>query len=245
MGFSSNDLIFNNKNFKELLKVEKIEMSLLPQIENISQKIPGRAGNLFRKNQLGSREIVIYCRLIKKSREDIFNARRELASLLYTQKPEVLKFRNEKNLYYKAILDGDTKFEIKGKSAFIVLKFIAHDPLGYSEDRVISATGTRIEFEYNASYESAPIITARLKSTNPEFILIDSISKDFVKIKNNFNSGNMVKIDCINNFVEINSYKSMKLLDYNSDFLKIRKGRNIWTFSSPVDYEVRYSERWL
>ena len=36
MGFSSNDLIFNNKNFKELLKVEKIEMSLLPQIENIS-----------------------------------------------------------------------------------------------------------------------------------------------------------------------------------------------------------------
>ena len=55
----------------------------------------------------------------------------------------------------------------------------------------------------------------------------------------------MVKIDCINNFVEINSYKSMKLLDYNSDFLKIRKGRNIWTFSSPVDYEVRYSERWL
>ncbi|MBF1064241.1 MAG: hypothetical protein HXL18_05865, partial [Peptostreptococcus sp.] len=42
--FSENDLIFNGFNFKDLLKVEKVEMSLIPQIENTSQKIPGRAG---------------------------------------------------------------------------------------------------------------------------------------------------------------------------------------------------------
>ena len=37
----------------------------------------------------------------------------------------------------------------------------------------------------------------------------------------------------------------MRLLDYKSDFIKIKKGENRWAFSQSVNYEIAYQERWL
>lgn len=243
--FSENDLIFNGFNFKDLLKVEKVEMSLIPQIENTSQKIPGRAGAVFRKNNLGIREIIIYCRITKSNKQEIFDFRRRLSSLLYTEKPEILRFRNEKNLYYKAILDGDIKYSTSRKSAEVALKFVAHDPFGYSDIKTISGTGDRISFNYDASYNTSAIISLTLTSSAEIFLIQDLTSTKFIRIINNFSPGAKVKADCINNFIEINGEKSMRLLDYKSDFIKIKKGENRWAFSQSVNYEIAYQERWL
>lgn len=243
--FSENDLIFNGFNFKDLLKVEKVEMSLLPQIENTSQKIPGRAGAVFRKNNLGIREIIIYCRIIKNNKQEVFDFRRRLSSLLYTERPEILRFRNEKNLYYKAILDGDIKYSTSRKSAEVILKFVAHDPFGYSDIKTIKGTDNVVYFNYDATYETSAALHFELTSSADTFMVQDLTSTKFVKIINNFSPGAKVKVDCINNFIEINGEKSMRLLDYKSDFIKIKKGENRWAFSQRVNYEITYQERWL
>lgn len=242
----NDDLYFNGHNFKDLLKVEKVEMSLLPPLENVLQRVPGRAGSLFRKNQLGSREIIIYCRLIKRSKDEIFETRRTLAKLLYTESPKQLKFKNEKGLYYNAILDGDIKFTTSGKSAEIILKFIAHDPLGYSEEKRISTRRGLVQFNYNGSYKTKPIIQITFTGQVDSFRISDNTSYDFISIKNTFYPNTVLKIDCIENYISINGSKSMHLLNYESTFFEIKTPLVQWTLSSNnVECDIFYQERWL
>ena len=136
---------FAGQNLNDFCKVLNVTKTILPPRENFSKEVPSMMGTYFTGFKYGVREITLEVALVGISREDLATKIRALADVLDVKNPSKLEINDEPNLYYYAVLDGDTKFEKKFNTATCELKFICHNPVAYSQTwKTFQANATNI-----------------------------------------------------------------------------------------------------
>ncbi|MDY4128702.1 distal tail protein Dit [Peptostreptococcus porci] len=243
--FNNRDLFFNDYDFSNIVKVEKVERKLLPSIASTSKNILGKNGNLFLGNRLEPLVFKVTCRIFKNKNQTLEDIRLILAEKLYTKSPKLLYLRNEKYPYL-AIVDGTQDYEPKRSStAEILINFVAHDPYSYGENKIITANNNKFEFNYSASAESKGIFELVVDRDVSEIVITDNVYFSRLKLIHKFKQGNKVKVDCIKKEITVNNNKMMHILDFDSDFFEIQKGTNKYLLSEGVSGKLTYTERWI
>lgn len=235
-------MIFNNIDFGDYIKVERVRDPLLPSIKNITKELSGKHGLLYRKNTLEAKYIEVEIRLIEKNRSKVKEKARTLARLLYTDEPKELRFKEEPDKYYIAILDGNTDLDRFLFTGFAVLTFLATDPIAYGETRKLDLT-TDTTFYNLATAETRATITIPITSNIDHIRIVNQNTGEFIQVEHNFIVGDKIIIDFQNELVTKNGYSIMKDLYLESDFFTIQVGEN--RITSNVIGTLEYIERWL
>src|SRR5690606_29733350 len=125
------------------LIVNEITSSVLPDIENKSVSVPGRAGlYLFGKNRAARIES-IRISIIASDQADREAKRKILAGWLDTDEAQTLKF-NYRDDEYMAILDGSTDLERIASHGATTLNFLIPDPDSLGETHSQTISGARV-----------------------------------------------------------------------------------------------------
>lgn len=235
-------MIFNDIDFGDYIKVEKVRDPLLPPILNLRREVPGKNGSLYKRNKLEPKNIEVEIRLIEKNRSKVKEKARTVSRLLYTKEPKKLRFKEEPDKYYLAILDSSTDLERFLFTGFSILTFVALDPIAYGETKTIDISSNTTIIN-QGSYKTTGRITIEVTQSIGHIQVTQQNTGEYVYIEHDFVAGDEVIIDLDREYVTKNGYSIMKDVYLESDFFDIPVGEFELTSSVPATLE--YVERWL
>ena len=140
----------------------------LPEFRNSSTQIEGRDGEEFDSLTVGMREVTFTVYAKSKSQDQIAQAARQLAKILFVRQPTALTFSDEKDgrtqLVRFAVPDGAFSADEFIRVGKWDCRFLQHDPFlhGNTIKRQISGTTT---ISVGGNVETYPVATANASGT--------------------------------------------------------------------------------
>ncbi len=230
---------FNDIDLTQYFIVEDIRRDFLsPSVVRI--KIPGRAGSVYKKSDLTETKIDIDVRLIKADKSELNQTVLTLAGLLFVDEPKKLKLSDYPDLYCNAILQSSDGWEKLARTGRTTLTFLCPEPFLLGGLKTHSIPNT---FLVTGTYKSKPVITTELTAAASQIQVTNMATGEFVKIVHPFTIGDVVTIDCENEFVSKNGFLIMEDVSLDSDFFDIEIGSV--DIASTVPATLTYVERWL
>lgn len=175
---------FQNKALPKYVKVTDIKYSILPPIENQTEKVYGRAGSYDFGTELGEKVIEVELMIIADNQNDVLKKAREFSTWLYSKELQPLILLDEPDKQYMARVIGDTDVSELYRTGTATIKFLAPSP--YAE----SIAESRIEWkpvDYSpitvtnvGSAETYPVVDMVMKKDSTSITLIKD--DKFVKI---------------------------------------------------------------
>lgn len=238
------DIYFKLENLNDFAKVESVRGYLVPELENILKKIPGKSGMRFVAQRKNMRVFEVDLRLIPKDEKDLWTKKRKLIKLLNSNRPEPLIY---KGLTYYAILDGTMNFEKNRRFAFSTLKFICPDPYGYGGKKIISPPSGSAEFTVlNNGDDDTPFeLSARVKSRGTPVRVTNVTTGEMIEFTPQF--VDMIHIDTEKHYIYTDEDNSslMKYVNVKSDFFKLIPGENKITVENMNGLTITFREKYL
>ena len=239
--FTGTDLIFNDYNFSEIVKVEHIRRPLI-NVEN--HKIEGKDRVFCRGSRLVPDLIEIDVRIIESKRANIENVKRIMMKHLYTDEAKILKTRDSE-LYDIAKLDGKIDFDKFLYTGFCTLKFMPMYAFrfGMFVDTIVRGDEIIIP---NGHVETPPVFEI-VPSADVGSVKITSINLgEFVKVDYDIRKDSKLVIDCDREIVTYNGYNILKYVSFESDFFKlVPEKENRVKIEGASEARMIYTERWL
>lgn len=169
-------MIYDGYDFSNLLTVEAVNRSLLPDLTVETTPVPGMDGSYFGGVSVGGLVIEVEARMIACSdgvegRKAAFEAlRREIAGRLLRRKPCDLVVDDAPDVSYQAILSGSTGIDRFLHTGGVTLQFECQRPYGEGRtvERVASPSqsedGTEadpavVRVNVGGNYPTAPVVT--------------------------------------------------------------------------------------
>lgn len=205
------------------------------------ETVPGRDGELFRSARLDGYDLPVDIWLRSDDRRDAAQVRREVAELLYTERPAPLYLPDDPTRYLLAIVSGATDLgEITDDCPFTTVNFHVGDPVYYgNKRRVDGASGT---FSVNAGgNRPAHLSIAARPDAAGAWGVRNIDTGEQVRLAASVASGAVVRIDMALERATVNGQDAAVTLD--SDFFEI-KGRTTLQVSSGSAL-LEWRERWL
>lgn len=141
-------LKLNGAVIPHYVKVNKVEFSILPPIENKLLNVRGRKGSYFMQQEFGTRKISVDITLIAEEINGVMSLAREFASWLYHDKPVKFEIDDEPDKYYMVVLDGETELDEIANIGQGTLDFLCVEPFAYGAEKT-SLVGTPTEEPFN------------------------------------------------------------------------------------------------
>lgn len=123
------DVYYADVRINDLIKVLNVKRSILPPRENYSYDVPNRHGSYYGGYRYLPREIEVEFMILNRN---VNESMRMLAWMLNMDEPSILRFSDEPNRYYYAVIDGATDIERVSKHGEGSLTFLCLDPFSYS-----------------------------------------------------------------------------------------------------------------
>lgn len=227
---------FNGVDFSDYFVVEGVERTLLPGIRNAYAK------SNHMNTEILPTVIAVRIRLIENDDLSLVELKREVAGLLYTDKPAKLVLYDDPTRYDMAKLDGSTDFSKLWTSGSATLKFICAEGLSYSDFPRSAPIGT---VHVGGTRPTKPVFTITFASIYVgDFIVSNATTGKSVTITGQpFSSGAVLVIDCQKQLVTLNGNPIMPKVTLYSDFFTLNPGNNILTSTKPGT--VAFNEAWL
>lgn len=128
------NLIYNDINFSEHIKVLEVKKSILPPRTNYTTDIPYAMGERYRGFKFGAREIEIDIALICSDHQSYNNLIRMLAGALNVSEPKKLYLGEELDKYYYAVPEASDSLDQTLAVGKGTLGFICYDPVAYTDE---------------------------------------------------------------------------------------------------------------
>lgn len=230
------DFAYDGVDLTDKLVVEKIDRPFVVS-ENSSLNIPGYPGELFRKNQLGSKTINVSCRLFAENLSNLLELEDELKKILIKPTPRKLVLRDRPDKYDLAILDGTMGLDKMIRTGLLNLSFLSPSGLSYSSD---ISDGTN-----NIGTAPTPWILkgvasgGQIKISDTKHGLTVVLDDDFL------NTDDEVEIDAEQEIIKINGNLNMHALYFESAFWDLKIGENEIKVEGLSSYDIKYRARWL
>lgn len=237
------DVFYKRKNLNDFAKVENVRGYLVPELENVLKKIPGKSGMRFITQRKNMRVFEVDVRLISDSEDELWVKKRKLINALKSDKPGPLTYRG---LTYQAILDGTMNFEKNRRFGFATLKFICPDPFGYGKVKTIEVPyeKTRVTV-INSGDEPAPIIVSANPSSRSRPIKITNYTTgDMIEVTPT--STDRISIDTDRHYVYKGDNSSlMKYVNIKSEFFNLIPGENKIILENMGGVKITFREKYL
>lgn len=209
---------------------------ILPSVEDISETIPGRHGDISFDSQIKPRLFDLHVAR-KCPLKDRGKIRRELARLLQpaTLEEKLLAFAEDPEKMYKVKYVGKIEpvYYMDGLDFTVPLK--ANDPFVYgSFDNVHSGSGILIN---SGDYEAPLTIEISGPITNPVVV----VGGETLRYTGTLVSTDILTINTAESTVEVNGVNALP--DYQGKFPVLQPGET--SVTAPVNTLFRWRDRWL
>jgi predicted phage tail component-like protein len=153
-----NTLEFAKVKLHEIVKISKINTSILPPRSNFTKSTPMNNGSIYVGYKYGERLFSVDINIPSKSKEELEKTVRELAYVLDVKKPSSLIINNS-NIVYYAVVEGDTDLSKLYTTGSATIKFVCYDPMGYDKDYTcIEMDNNTFRFNDMGTYNSYPVV---------------------------------------------------------------------------------------
>ena len=212
-----------------------------------STDIPGTDGKYFLYGNLEVRAIVVKFQLKATTNEDFRKKFNKLNMLLQTDEPKILKFTDESDYYYMAILQKASDTEETSNSIVSTFTFLCLDPYKYKVvDKDTGVNNVTITKLPNNRNEFTPeLIKVIVNSVSDKVIIKNQTTTKKIIINNSFAVGDVLEIDLNKDYpLKLNTMVRSELIDFvESDFdFAVKQGDTITCSNSRV-LEVHTKER--
>ena len=232
---------FNGHDLEDYVVVEAVRRPLLPTVNNVTYRMPGRDGERHIRTQLGPRVIEMDVRLIEDDKADLLSTVRTLAGILLTREPAKLEL-DELNKYEMAILDGLTDLDEFLYTGGATLRFVAPSPATYGQDKTENLTGADI---VNAgTYPADGVVTVTMTGAESDLEVKNVTTGERVYIEHDLVEHDVVVVDLGAETVTKNGSSIMADVTLDSDFFEMPVGTFKVTVSAGTGV-LTYTERWL
>ena len=160
----ANKLEFAKIKLHEIVKISKINTSILPVRNNFVKNISMSNGSFYAGYKYGEKMFSVEIAIPSKTKQKLEETVRQLAYVLDITKPSPLIINNSDIVYY-AVIEGETNLNTLYTTGEATLNFICYDPIGYSKDYSgITMNNNKIfNFTNMGSYNSYPIFGFKFK----------------------------------------------------------------------------------
>ena len=233
-------MIFNGIDFSEKLKISNIRRPMIAPQSITLKKVPGKPGKKFVRKDLEEIRVEIDVEIKDTTKSNLRAAIRDLASMLYTTEEKVLILPDETNLYYMAILSGDTNLDELTYLGKTTLTFICSDALAYGADKSGALGAVLIN---NGSYPTKGVITVTLDVAADPLQVSLTGSGEAIYIQEGL-IGDVFIIDLELETVKRNGALDMTSVYLESDFFELPVGE-FTVNTSHGSGTLAFKERWL
>ena len=185
-----NKLEFAKVKLHEIVKISKINSSILPPRNNFVKNTPISNGSIYVGYRYGDRVFSVEIGIPSKSKEQLNEIVGQLAYALDVKKPSSLII-NDSDIFYYAVVDGDTDLSKLYTTGKATIKFICYDPIGYSKNYTcIEKDNNIFRFRDMGTYNSYPIVGLTFSKPSSFVYLVNEKGETLLvgKTKDNTNS---------------------------------------------------------
>ena len=242
-------MIYDGYDVSQLMKVEAVHRSLLPELSVETATIPGRDGSVFRSTSLGSLVLSVDVRLmtpvsgIENQKAAFESLRREVAGRLLKASPCDLVVDDAPDLTYTASLRGSTDLDRFVYTGGTTLEFLCMEPWGRGrtvrrsfKSPIGEGDPDVMRVQVGGNSTTAPIVVLKSPSGN------ETISFDgYQFIVYPMSGAGDATVDCVRKRAYQNAYPVT--VDINSEWPSWSPGMH--TVGATCDFDVEFSERWV
>lgn len=132
----------NDVQIPSFVKVNKVDFSILPPVENNLLKVRGKAGAYNLGQTVGTREITVGITIVAEEINGVMGVTRSLAEWLHHKEAVKLVINDEPDKYYMVVLDGDTTVEELLNIGQGEITFLCVEPYAFGESREVNFAPT-------------------------------------------------------------------------------------------------------
>lgn len=238
MGFT-----FNGIHCEDLgVRVKEVSKSILPSIENQSTDI--KYGGWHTGIRVTPREITISIYIDGLNFYSYEEKVRAVADWLFTETPQRLFLDEEPDIYYEAIIEGDTDIEQVLWYGEAEITFICFNPFAVStRQTIISGAGNKkTEITYQGNAKCFPIVELIFQGEAVKPWI--AINDRQLGIQGTHELGGIFTIDCDTANITANGLPALTLLDLTSEYPYLTKGKNIIDTNADK-WNLKYYARYL
>lgn len=212
-----------------------------------STDIPGTDGKYFLYGNLEVRPIVVKFLMKATTNEDFRKKFNKLNMLLHSDEPKILKFTDEPEYSFDAILQKAGDIEETSNSIVSTFTFLCLDPYKYKAvDKDTGVNNVTITKLPNNRNEFTPeLIKVIVNSVSDKVIIKNQTTTKKIIINNSFAVGDVLEIDLNKDYpLKLNTMVRSELIDFvESDFDFTVKQGDVITCSNSRVLEVHTKER--
>lgn len=207
-------------------------------------EVPGSAGNILTGIKTSSRRIEVPVLIYYKSFDELQRIKEDMADWLLHERPKELKFFDEPNRVYRAILDGGFSLDERLRVGKGILSFLCPDPYKYGDTKSSAFSGQKT-LNNRGTVSALPILNIYFTAPRTNLQIINN-GKPFRLIRE-FVAGDRVVIDCEKGLVQLNGVDAMSIRDWRTPFkrLTLQPALNEILSDSGVEVESVFTERYL
>mgnify|MGYP000879610102 FL=1 len=211
-----------------------------------SKKIPGADGKFLVSSTLEPREIVVKY-LLQNNNSNFRENFNKLNLLLQSKKEHILKFSDELDYYFKAILKGADEIDETSNTIVSTFTFICHDPYKYqvvkSDNGVDNVTITKLP--NNPNKVIPKLIKFKVANNTDKIIIKNETRVQKIVLNNNFAVNDFIEIDLSADYIlKLNYVNRTSIVDFmqtNYDF-NVKQG-DVISVTNGKDLEIHTEER--
>lgn len=175
-------IIYGDVDLCRTFEVLQISMDLLPGIETITAKIPGRAGSHYYGREIGDRIITLRTSMHAHSRDplDIFREWRQESPAFWLNGTQKLWLDEE--MYLNAMVTGETPLEFLGPRGVVDIQFTCHDPYFHGRTVEVPLKAGENPFKVMSQCETYP--TIEVEGASGSVVVTDAVSGHEIVVPN-------------------------------------------------------------
>jgi predicted phage tail component-like protein len=164
-GVGEKMISLNGVDIPSFVKVNKIDFSVLPPIENKFLKVRGKAGLYNLGQDVGQRVLTVGITVVAEKINGVMSASRELASWLHNTEAVEMRFADEPDKHYLVLPDGETNLTEIVNVGQGELTFVCTEPYAYGDSKEFYVNPTTTEpffVDVGGSTETFPEIEMKM-----------------------------------------------------------------------------------
>lgn len=128
-------ITFNGVDLSTFVRITDIKRDITPPKELTTQNVPGMRGIYLSGSTMKERYVEVSIMFLEKKLEELRKKVREFSNIINTDEPKKIVFHDEPDVYYYAILTGESNLQETLAVGTATITFMIPDPIAWGADK--------------------------------------------------------------------------------------------------------------